>query len=360
MRGKLVVICLAVAVVAVVAVALLLVPARYSITMRPLGPVVAAPGSRLAVSVKNTGLLSGAFHARVTVDGVAQDNIDETLAGGAAQTVDLDLPASLTPGKHTVTVAGRSLVVTALRPAAFHVTELDCVPEQATVHDTVVVVAEVANEGQASGVFPGRLAVDGRTAQAKPTTIAGGTEKSISFQVRRTRPGLYRLTLGDATPLTIPIVRPIRPASGAVLARSTSGNGELVFKNRLSEDLVAVLSTSAHGGHRPALAFYVRAKSTITVRDIADGRLYVYYESGSQWNRTTDGFLQTDDRERFKTSAQFSTASWTTSYTDWSAWTVYTTEHTQYTQWVIMVSDEWVSGPKGGVVEVSAARFPKL
>lgn len=343
-----------------VAAALLLVPAHYSITMAPQGQVVATPGSRLAVSIRNAGLLSGTLRARVTVDGVAQPGITATVAGGATKRLTLDLPASLTAGPHTVVVSGKALLVTALRPASFHVTELQCVPQQATVHDTIAVIAEVRNEGQASGVFPGELRVDGRTVATQPTTVAGGTVKGLTFKVKRTKPGYYTFRLGDAAPETIPIVKPIRPADGAVLARSTSGDGQLVFKNKLSEDLVAVLSADAHGGRHPALAFYVRAKSSATVDRIADGRLYVYFESGSQWNRTTDGFLVTDDRERFKHSAAFSTSSWTSSYTDWSAWTIYTTEHTRYTQWVISVSNEWVTGPAGGSIEVTARHFPKL
>jgi hypothetical protein len=349
----------ATAALAVVA-ALLLVPAHYSITLRPVGQVVAAPGSRLAVSVRNAGLLSGTLHARVTVDGVAQDGITATIAGRGVRTLDIALPAELTAGRHTVVVAGSSLVVTALRPAAFHVLALQCTPEQATVHDTVVVDADVANDGQATGVFAGALKVDGRTVATKPTTIAGAATAMLSFEVRRTRPGYYTFAIGDAKPLTMPIVKPIRPANGAVLTRSASGDGELVFRNKLSEDLVAVLSSSARGGRHPALAFYVRAKRSVTVDRIADGKLYVYFESGSQWNRTTNGFLATDDRERFKRPAQFSTSSWTTSYTDWSKWTIYTTEHTQYTQWVISVSDQWVYGPPGGTTEVSARRFPQL
>ncbi len=352
---------LAVATVVLAAVAaFLLVPAHYSITLRPVGQVVAAPGSKLAVSVKNAGLLSGTLSARVTVDGAAQNGVTTTVAGRAAKTFDIVLPASLTAGRHTVVVGGSSLVVTALRPASFHVFGLSCTPDQATVHDTVVVDADVANDGQATGVFSGALKIDGKAVATRPTTVAGAATATLSFSVRRTRPGYYTFVIGDAEPVTIPIVKPIRPLNGAVLARSTSGSGELVFRNKLSEDLVAVLSADAGGGRRPALAFYVRAKRSITVNRIADGKLYVYFESGTQWNRTTEGFLATDDRERFKRAAQFSTSSWTTSYTDWSQWTIYTTEHTQYTQWVISVSNDWVYGPPGGSVEVSAARFPKI
>ena len=359
-RRRLVIVVAAATAALAVAAAVLLVPAHYTITLRPVGQVVAAPGSRLAVSVTNAGLLSGTWHGRVTVDGVAQDGVGTTLAGRAARTLDIVLPASLTAGRHTVVVAGASLVVTALTPASFHVTALTCDPDGATVHDTVAVSAEVTNEGQATGVFPGELKVDGKTVDAQPAKITGGAVTTVSFEVKRTRPGYYTLRLGDATPVTIPIVKPVRPVNGAVLTRSTSGDGQLVFKNKMAEDLVGVLSADAKGGRHPALAFYVRAKSSTTVDRIADGQLYVYFESGREWNHTTDGFLVTDDRERFKHTAQFSTSSWTTSYTDWSKWTIYTTEHTQYTQWVISVSDDWVYGPPGGSVEVSAARFPKI
>jgi hypothetical protein len=128
----------------------------------------------------------------------------------------------------------------------------------------------------------------------------------------------------------------------------------------MHEDCVAVLTTDAAGGRHPSLAFYVRSRSSATVTGIGDGKLYVYFTSGTDWNRTMRDFLTTDDRERFKHAAVFSTSSWTSSYTDWSAWTVYTTQHTEYTGWTIKVSDDWVWGPKGGTIEMGSSRFPKV
>jgi len=322
--------------------------------------IVAVPGSVLKVSVKNDGVLAGTLRATVAVDDAAQSDIGAPIAGHATRSLTVQLPTALTPGKHTVTIAGRTVSFIALRPAVFHVTDLSLVPTPATVHDTVVVVAEVTNTGEATGVFPGELTVNDRTAPAKPLTIAGGQIKSVSYQVRRTKPGYYTFRLGDSAPSTIPIVKPERPANGAVLARTTSGSGRLTFEDKEHEDMVAVLSATAGGGRDPALAFYIRAGKSVTMTGIADGHLYVYFESGQEWNRTTRDFLQSDDRERFKRSAEFSTSSWTTSYTDWSNRTIYTTKHTRYTDWKISVSNKWVWGPAGGSVDVTAARFPKL
>ena len=348
------------AVVLVAAAAVLLAPPRYALTMPRQGQIVAAPGSRLKVEVKNAGLLSGTLRSAFTLDGVSQGPLQVAVSARGATTVDLPLPGSLSPGKHVATVAGQTLAFTALSPADFDVSPLVIAPSAALVHAPVVVVAEVTNRGEASGVFAGELEVDGHAAQTKPVSLAGGASKSVSYQFTRATPGRYVVRLGDSPRSAIDIVKPFRPATGAVLARSSSGPGRLTFQNQMHEDCMVVLSTDAAGGRRPSLAFYVRSKSSATVTGIGDGKLYIYFTSGTDWNRTMRDFLTTDDRERFKHAAAFTTSSWTSSYTDWSAWTVYTTHHTEYTGWTIKVSDEWVWGPTGGTVEVSSSRFPKV
>ena len=344
----------------VVAAAALLVPAHYSIAARTRHQIVAAPGSTLTAEIKNGGLLSGTFHAALAVDGVSGGDVSVAVDGHGARTVELPLPGALAPGRHTLTVAGRSLAFTALRPADFHVGRLQLAPDIAKVHTPIVVIAEVTNRGEATGVFPGDLDVNGRAAQTKPVSIAGGASKSLTFQIERAKPGTYALRLGDSPRSRIAVVKPFRPANGAVLARSSSGQGRLTFQDKMQQDCVAVLSSNVAGGRHPAVAFYIRAGSSATVTGVGDGFLYVYYTSGSDWNRTTRDFLETGDRERFKRPIVFSTSSWTTSYTDWSAWTIYTTRHTQYTGWTIKVSDAYVWGPKGGTVNVTTARFPRV
>jgi hypothetical protein len=340
--------------------AALLIPAHYTVTVQTKGETVAGPASKLTAQVKNHGLLSGTFHATYLVDGTSQGEVRTPAPAGATRTIDLPLPSAIVAGPHTVTVAGTTTAFRALRPAAFHVSSLQLVPPAGRVKDPVVVTAGVTNTGEATGVFPGVLRVNGRpSGAAKPVTIAGGSVKSVFYQVTRARPGWYTFRLGDSRPSTIPIVKPVRPATGTVLARATSGTGRLTFQNKMADDCVCVLAASAKGTRHPALAFYVRARSSATLNGIADGGLYVYFTSGTGWNRTTRDFLETSDRERFKHPAVFSTSRWTTSYTDWSAWTRYTTRHTQYTIWTIKVSEDYVSGPSGGVVRVSAARFPK-
>ncbi len=348
------------AVALIVAAAALLVPAHYSIASRTRHQIVAAPGSTLTAQIRNGGLLSGTFRAAIVVDGVSGGSVSVAVAGRGSRTVELPLPGTLAPGRHTLTVAGRTLAFTALRPADFQVGRLQLAPDIAKVRTPIVVIAEVTNRGEATGVFPGDLDVDGRAAQTKPVSIAGGASKCLMFQIERARPGTYTLKLGDSPRSSIAVVKPFRPANGAVLARSSSGQGRLTFQDKMQQDCVAVLSSNAAGGRHPAVAFYIRAEKSATVTGIGNGTLYVYYTSGSDWNRTTRDFLETGDRQRFKHPIVFSTSSWTTSYTDWSAWTIYTTRHTQYTGWTIKVSDAYVWGPKGGTVDVTAARFPRV
>ena len=181
----------------------------------------------------------------------------------------------------------------------------------------------------------------------------------MSYEFTPARAGKYAFDLAGATTTALVVVKPVRPGTGTVLARHTSGVGVLKFTNKMDEDCLVFLARSPNGKH-PVLGLYSRAGSSCKVGSVGDGDWYVFYAAGKYWNRTTEEFLETSERSRFKNPVNFSTSQWTTSYVDYSANTRYITDHTGYTVYEIRVSDKYVWGPKGGVVSVSRAGFPGL
>lgn len=333
-------------------------PPHFDVALRPDGAVVARSRARLIVMVTNHGLLSGRWTQAVLLDGRAAGQISAVVPAGDAAHLSVPLPAGLSAGAHELEVGGARLRFAALRPPAFSSGGLSVYPTVAALRHRVGLSLSVTNDGEAAGVFPGVLSVDGKRLKAVPLAIRGGATRTwlASFVPRQA--GRLHLDV-SGTPGRVLVVKPLRPPSGAVLARSDRGFGTLVFHNATADDCLVELTRALNASAAPLLVAYVRARSTCTVSHIGDGARYIYYVRGRLWNRTTGDFLTVTERARFKRPAIFTTSTRTTSYTDWRDWTVHTTRHTRYTQWRVTVKKSWVWGPAGGVVAVASRAFPR-
>jgi hypothetical protein len=350
---------IAAALVPLAAALVLLLPPQITVDLTQPKPVVAQEQNRVDAAFRNSGIIEGTWNGGARLDGRPLPSSAVRVKGRGSAVSAIELPASLSPGDHVLEVANARIEFRALRPPHFVVSELSAEPEDyARTGQVVTVTAIVENTGEVEGRFEGALeAGSGEVSGGAP--VPPGEKRFISYEFRPKEPGKYRLRLEGSAAPTLTVVRPVRPRTGTVLARDTSGVGVLKFTNKSHADCLVFLTRTAKA-RRPALCLYSRAGSTCKVSGIGDGAWYVSYASGTYWNTTTKTFLETDERSRFRNPVSFSTARWTSSYVDYSANVRYITDHTNYTLYEIRISDDLVWGPKGGVVEVSASAFPRM
>lgn len=67
---------------------------------------------------------------------------------------------------------------------------------------------------------------------------------------------------------------------------------------------------------RSVAAIYVRAGQKTTVKGIPNGAFTIYYEKGEQWNTYMHAFLVSNEAGRFAQSANYTTSSSTSSWSD--------------------------------------------
>lgn len=339
--------------------AVLLVPPHFTVTLALPDQVVAAPGSHAVAVVHNHGLLDGRWEEIIVLDGRRTGTASAQTDGGRSSLVRIPLPDGLASGSHELAVGDARLRLNALTPPGFATGALLVYPKVGALGQPVHVSLPVTNRGEAGGVFRGVLRVDGERLEARKLELDGGKRGILSFRFIPRGIGRCRVSVSGARAGLL-IVKPERPRSGTVLARSGTGLGRLLVQNRTADDLVLELCRNTRSGAKPGVAVYVRAGHECEVTGISDGSHYIYYARGRAWNHTTDGFLSDCRRFRFKNPASFTTSSWTTHSTDWDTWTAVTTRHTRYTRWRVAIRPDWVLGPRGGVIDVEEADFPSF
>ena len=354
-RRAVIVFAVVLAVLAVVAVPLNVVP-HYELTLAsPDEPVVVGESEQLPVSIHNDSFSDATYEASFSLDGIAQNDIVATVAARSDVTVGLPLPADLAPGAHTVTLGDTSFAITALRPAKFVVRPFQVGPDLLKPGQRIRVAATVTNEGEVPGTFDGELRLNGRVQDEQPTDVRPGEAVDLDYAVVARSSGTCRVTLGGEQQKVV-VVKPVRFANGDVIERHPAyGLGKLIIKNgKNKSDGVVVLTRTT--SKSPLIAVYVRGRTSCTVSKIPDGSYRVYYWLGRDWNWYMHGFLTTVDRARFADTMAFSTRSWTNSWND--AYYRYTQRWVQPTGWTITLYG--VTGGKGRTVTVSESGFPRV
>jgi hypothetical protein len=333
----------------------LLAQPRFETSLPEGHRVVAGESAGIAVAVKNTGLSDGDFVAPYVLDGVDQSDVSVRVPGSQTAAVTLPLPDDLEPGRHTILVGDTSFAIMALRPAAFSVSSLTSDTRLARTGERVTLTATVMNTGEAPGEFGGVLKADGRRCDAQPTTVGPGEQQTLTYTWRSSRQGKHMLRLGDARCAQI-VVKPVHYENGHYLRRSASGgDGVLQVKNGNRVDGVVVL-TRQSDRKVPVIACYIRARQSFKVTGIPDGKYWIYYSLGRDWNTYTDGFIEVQDRGRFSDLAKYTTTTWTTSWSD--ADYVYTQGHVRYSGWKITLNP--VVGGTARTETVSESAFPRV
>lgn len=327
----------------------------FDVSVPAATQVIAGESTGLKVAVENSGIRQGTYRAEYALDGVRQSEVAVQVPGSDTRYLMLDLPIGLTAGSHTILLGDTTLSIRALRPAAFSVTSLTSDTRLAKTGERVTVVASVLNTGEVSGEFDGVLKADGRRWDAQPTTLGPGEEQTLAYTYRSARQAKHYLCLGDKTCSQI-VVRPLRFENGHFLCRDANGGeGTLEIKNGNRIGGVVVL-TRQSGGRLPVVACYVAPHQSFTIAGIPDGRYWIYYTLGRDWNTYTDGFLETKKRARFQGPADYSTKTWTNYWND--SMYRYSQGHVQYTRYSITLNP--VLGGTGRTEDVSENAFPRV
>jgi len=290
---------------------------RFAVSVEAVANVSLGKADKIALSVTNKGMLPGDYRADVTLDGASLGSVDLHIPGG--QTVSTYLPLNVAPGKHTLGFGGTEVSLHVPEPARPHVTDLTVAPPVAKVGQAITLSGKVTNQGEVSCVFPKGLTANGRQLEGiEGVPLGPGEERDFSTTFRRSSPGKYYLTIADVQKAVV-VVKPIRLPTGTYLRQRVSGGlGKIDVKNGYSRDLLIYLTRYKQGSSSsfiawhplvPVLCVYIRARQSFEIREIRDGKYYLYYALGKDWNTYTRNFLNVDTRRRFKKPFTFTTSS---------------------------------------------------
>ena len=277
-------------------------------------PAEILPGDELQymVQVTNSGTAAGAYEAVFSVDGTVTERQSVTLDIGQDRTLYFTMKAG-SPGDHALEVGPAGAILTVLEPAAVAVTGLELTEAGVPTTGEVAALVTLENQGGAYGTLTVTVEVDGKVADARPVTVAGGERKTVEIPLAVPRAGRHTVTVGDLAEKLV-VWKITRPSSGTVLVNKVKGGmGRLTIKNGDDErDVVLVLAKSSSPS-KAALAVYVRANRSYTVKSIRDGTYVVYFTFGKRWDSHSRTFTSDQERSRFEDTVRFRTTRTSTS-----------------------------------------------
>ena len=83
--------------------------------------------------------------------------------------------------------------------ADLQIAELAIDPAEVNPGEDVVITAKVTNFGDATGIYPVQLGINGTAALLKNVTVPPGATQTLSFLVSKGIPGTYEVALGELT-----------------------------------------------------------------------------------------------------------------------------------------------------------------
>lgn len=143
------------------------------------------------------------------------------------------------------------------KPAEFVINSLSTLPIEHIACSPITVDLKMQNTGEVSGDYTAKLRIDGKDAETKKVTLAGGASETVSFEITIDKQGSYTLSVEDITEVID--VLPI-PLSTAVIEQSDLPNGfstypqtELdIMGNELADSFTYLSGdlSDIHGYHR--------------------------------------------------------------------------------------------------------------
>ena len=281
-------------------------PADFHIDDFNLAPGEIQTGQETTVSARiiNKGEIAGSYLLELLLNGEPLLEKEINLAGNKSETFTFKFSKE-EPGVHTVALNGHSKNLKVLKPADIRVSDLVISSSAVRPGQSVTVTVTACNSGDVSGEHTVSLAVGGRDEQSKTITVPGNSSEQVSFNITRDSPGHYRVTCEDESK-TFTVMKIERPGNGSVLTRNmASGQGRLTIRNGRDQDALVVLTRA--NATEPLLAVYVRADSSTTIRNIADGTYDVYFTHGNYWDKFSNQFTANVSRMKFRDSLKYTT-----------------------------------------------------
>ncbi len=174
----------------------------YQVVALNVSPNNVSTGEKVLIKaeVKNVNSETDTFNVPLMVDGVADNRKSITLAPGQTELLTFELTKSK-PGTYKISVGGRESTLTVHKPSPpdFRLSNLQILPAEVDVCESVVVTAKLTNAGGNQGSYTVELKIDGITNQAEKLTVSPGQICALCFKVSKGLPGTYQVTLGNLT-----------------------------------------------------------------------------------------------------------------------------------------------------------------
>jgi hypothetical protein len=105
--------------------------------------------------------------------------------------------------KHTISVqiSGFSTyaILVSYLPATFSILDISITPGQVDINQPVVITATVSNSGTISGTYQVALFINDEVEDVQEITLGGGESTTVSFEVTKSVPGSYTVSIGGLT-----------------------------------------------------------------------------------------------------------------------------------------------------------------
>ena len=178
--------------------------------------IVAGEIATVTATVENNGNQTGTSTATLESDGGDISTTDVEVGPGKTANVEFVEPFDVA-GTYQLSVndvTAGTLEVTEPPEAEFDVTRVTLSETEITVGDVVDVTAEIANTGEADGMYTADLTVDGTVEESTQVDVDAGETGEVTFTESFDAAGDYAISVGDG-PTESPTVEP-EPADVSV------------------------------------------------------------------------------------------------------------------------------------------------
>jgi len=222
-------------------------PAEFMVRGLTISPSTVYPGKPVTVRVEvvNVGESSGNYTVNLLINGTLEVSERVTLEAGESVPVTFTFSPTDT-GVYVVEVDGLRGSFAAitppppLKPAEFIVSDLSISLEEVGPGETVTVSVTVTNVGDLEGSYNVTLRVDGAVEAVETVTLAGGESTVVVFNVTRTDPGTYGVSVDGVEGVFTVSAPPPPPspvpavAAGVVIAALSVIGAVVLWRRRKS------------------------------------------------------------------------------------------------------------------------------
>jgi hypothetical protein len=171
-------------------------PAAFAVSALTLSPTEVKPGESvsIAVTVTNTGDLSGTYDVTLKINNVAMETKKVTLSGQSSQKLTFTTTRDAA-GSYSVDVNGLTSTFVVRAPAAFTISALAIPPAEVNIGEDITISALVTNSGDLTGTYEVTLKIDNVVVATESITLAGGASEKVTFTTSKDVAATYAVNL---------------------------------------------------------------------------------------------------------------------------------------------------------------------